>query len=822
MKGIAKYTFIFFAFIGTLVICTGVVLWYLWSSNMPYIGSLEEYSPPVITEIYSENGETIGRFWTEKRAVVPLEQISDYMKKAILSAEDARFYEHEGVDFQGIFRAFTKNLAAGKIEQGGSTITQQVTKSLLLKNTTKTYKRKAREAILSLQIEKTFSKDKILFLYLNQIYLGHSAYGVEMAAQTYFGKKAAELNLAESAMIAGLPQAPSRYSPISHFEAAKKRQKYVLARMREDGHITSTEEKEAFEKEIVLKEKEENYFARTPYFTEHIRKYLEEQYGKDLLYSGGLKVYTTLDLDMQMIAQAAVIKGLDDLDKREGYRGPLRSLVDPAEMETFREECRKKLAKTPLEISSVVEALVEEVDDEKREVIVSIGDEQGVLSVSAMKWAREPDPKVPYFDVTVEIPSEVLSTGDVILCRVKDKIAIIADQEENEPIGQELDGQTGIKSGPGLALASQRDDNQYIYQLFLEQEVLPQGALLSVEPSTGKVKAMVGGRSFYESQFNRAIQARRQPGSAFKPIIYAAALEKGMTPATVILDSPYVSSTSPEPDEEIWKPHNYAEKFFGPTLLRTSLILSRNVITVKILKEIRIPYVINYARRMGIKSELAPDLSLSLGSSGLSLEEITAAYAIFANGGMLVKPYFINRIEDRSGQVIEEGQPAIQEAISGAVAYVMTDLLKAAVTEGTGWRAKALNRPAAGKTGTTNDLKDAWFMGYTPELVTGVWVGYDNRISMGHSETGSRAACPIWLQFMKDALADMPVQDFPVPEDVVFARIDAEKGLLASQYSKKTVFQSFVKNTEPDKYTPKPEAARPGEFQQFDMEYMEF
>jgi penicillin-binding protein 1A len=290
----------------------------------------------------------------------------------------------------------------------------------------------------------------------------------------------------------------------------------------------------------------------------------------------------------------------------------------------------------------------------------------------------------------------------------------------------------------------------------------------------------------------------------------------------VILDSPYVSSTSPEPDEEIWKPHNYAEKFFGPTLLRTSLILSRNVITVKILKEIRIPYVINYARRMGIKSELAPDLSLSLGSSGLSLEEITAAYAIFANGGMLVKPYFINRIEDRSGQVIEEGQPAIQEAISGAVAYVMTDLLKAAVTEGTGWRAKALNRPAAGKTGTTNDLKDAWFMGYTPELVTGVWVGYDNRISMGHSETGSRAACPIWLQFMKDALADMPVQDFPVPEDVVFARIDAEKGLLASQYSKKTVFQSFVKNTEPDKYTPKPEGARPGEFQQFDMEYMEF
>jgi penicillin-binding protein 1A len=338
-----------------------------------------------------------------------------------------------------------------------------------------------------------------------------------------------------------------------------------------------------------------------------------------------------------------------------------------------------------------------------------------------------------------------------------------------------------------------------------------------MEAKSGKVRAMVGGRDFSVSQFDRATQSRRQPGSAFKPIIYATAIDNGMTPATVILDAPYISTMNPE--EDIWRPKNYKEKFFGPTLFRTALIKSRNVITVKILKSVGVRKVIDYARRMGIKSELAPDLSLALGSSGLSLKEVTTAYSVFANGGMRVEPFFINRIEDRAGLIIEENQPVSVEAISEDTAYVMTDLLKGVIKEGTGWRARALKRPAAGKTGTTNDLRDAWFVGYTPGLVAGVWVGYDDRVPMGKSETGSRAASPIWLYFMAEVLKDRPVEDFFAPEGVVFAKIDAEKGLLASPYAKKTVFQSFKKGTEPKKYTPKPRAAKSGQFSQFDLDF---
>jgi len=811
VKRLAKYTVCFFSLVVLLMAATLGVLWYLWSSNMPFIGSLEEYSPPVITEVFSEDGKAIGRFWTEKRVVVPLEEMSEYMTQAIVSAEDSRFYEHKGIDFQGIFRALTKNVAAGRVSQGGSTITQQVTKALLLKNTTRTYKRKAREAILALQIEKIFSKERILFLYLNQIYLGHGAYGVEAAAQSYFGCTAKELSLAQSALLAGLPQAPSRYSPVSNMTEAKQRQRYVLSRMREEGYITSDQEKEAYEEAIILKDSEENFFDRTPYFTEHVRRYLEEQYGEELLYSGGLKVYTTMDYDMQKSAQAAVVQGLSDLDKREGYRGPVKSLDSDEAMEAFREELGAAMLEEPVKVGEQRLALVEEVDNDKKQVICSMGDEKGILPVSEMKWAREPDPDKAYHEVTIIYPGEVLSKGDVVLCLVKDRQLISGVTQE---VKNPLDHSDLVPAAPL--------EEEYIYDLSLEQEVIPQAALLSLDPSTGKVKSMVGGRSFEESQFNRAIQSKRQPGSAFKPIIYSAALDKGMTAASIILDAPYVSTTRPEDGEEIWKPQNYAEKFYGPTLFRVGLISSRNVITVKILRDIGISYVVDYANNMGIESELAPDLSLSLGSSGLSLKEITAAYAVFANNGMMIEPYFINRIEDRNGNILEEAQPSLKQAISPATAYVMTDVLKAVVSEGTGWRAKALGRPAAGKTGTTNNLIDAWFMGYTPELVTGVWVGYDNLIPMGKDETGSRAACPIWLQFMQEALEDMPVSDFTVPEGVVFAKIDAEKGLLASEFSEKTVFQSFVKGTEPTEYTPDPEAVTVNGFFQMDMGYPEF
>jgi penicillin-binding protein 1A len=768
---------LFCAFVAAL---TGAVLWYIWSSNLPFIGSLRDYNPPGISEIYSDNGEVIGRFWQEKRVVVGLDQIPKHLIEAFIAAEDSRFYQHEGVDFLSIMRALAKNILAGRIEQGGSTITQQVAKSLLLKDTEKTYRRKVREATLSLQIEKEFSKEKILFLYLNQIYLGQGAYGVEAAARTYFGKSASELNLAEAAMLAGLAQAPSRYSIIAHFDKAKARQQYVLQRMMEEGYITQQQAEEGATAEIKLNLSPENTFEKAPYFTEYIRKYIEQKYGHDLLYKGGLKVYTTLNLEMQRQAQDAVRQGLLELDKREGYRGPLKHLQG-AERESFKREWARKYATEPPRVGDVVQGLIEEIEEEKKEAVVSIGEKVSVLPLSEMNWARKPDPDVPYHAALLKSVKGVFQAGDVVLVRVK------------EPASKPYD-----------------------WIVSLEQEPEVQGALLCMETGTGRVKAMVGGRDFSLSQFNRAIQARRQPGSSFKPIIYAAALDQGMTPSTVILDAPFLSSINPE--DEIWKPKNFKETFTGPTLFRQALIQSRNVITVKILKKIGIPFVIEYARRMGIEADLAPDLSLALGSSGLSLLELCRAYAVFANGGMLADGIFVNRVEDGRGGTLELNQPSLKEAISKETAFVMTDLLKAVIQEGTGWRAKALKRPAAGKTGTTNDLRDAWFVGYTPSLVAGVWVGYDDRRSMGQDETGSRAANPIWLHFMSDALKDRPVEEFQAPEGVVLVKIDTKTGLLASRYSTTTASQAFKAGEEPTDFSPEPESPRPGEFSQFDME----
>ena len=780
MKRVFKWLIIFFIVVGVVLCISGAALWYLWSSNLPYIGTLKDYNPPIISTIYSSDGEIIGRFWEEKRIVIPLDQVPKHVIHAFVAAEDSRFFEHRGVDFVGILRALIKNITAGKIEQGGSTITQQVTRSLLLKNTKRTYRRKAREALLSIQIEKNFSKERILFLYLNQIYLGHGAYGIEAAARTYFGKSAQDLDLAEAAMLAGLPQAPARYSPVTHYERAKARQRYVLERMREEGYITKEEEERAYNEPLEILENEEDYFRRAPYFTEYVRQYLLKKYGKARLYKGGLRVYTTLNLKMQEAAQKALKKGLEELDKREGYRGPLRHLEE-TEVSSYKQEL---LSKQPLPIlmqGGKAEALVEKVDDDKSRAELWILGQKAVLPLSEMKWARKPDPKVPYYRARVRKVSEVLSPGDVILVRLKKK---------------------AIKP--------------FSWVVSLEQEPLVQGALLCMEPGTGKVRAMVGGRDFFVSQFNRAIQARRQPGSAFKPVIYSAALDKGMSPADVIMDAPFVSDNGE--DEKVWKPRNYKGKFFGPTILRTALAKSRNVITVKILRKIGIDYVISYARQLGIQSPLNEDLSLALGSSGLSLLELTRAYCVFANQGFLPKPIFVERVMDRNGEVIEENHPESEQVISRQTAYVMTDLLKAVVNEGTGWRVKALHRPAAGKTGTTNDLRDAWFLGYVPQLVTGVWVGYDDRTPMGKGETGSRAASPIWLYFMKEVLKDTPVEDFAVPEGVVFAKIDAKTGLLASPFSKKTVFQAFREGTEPRKYSPRPAAPKTGEFLMYDMQ----
>ena len=781
MKKCIKIGLFFILFIILFIASTGIALWYLWSSNLPYIGALKNYNPPIITEVFADDGQIIGKFSNEKRILVPLEDIPTHTINAFIAAEDARFFQHKGIDFLGIIRALLKNIRARRIEQGGSTITQQVTKSLLLKNPARTYKRKVREALLSIQIEKEFSKMRILYLYLNQIYMGHGLYGIEAASEVYFGKNAKELNTAESALLAGLAQAPSRDDPVKHINRAKHRQKYVLERMRDEGFINEKQFEEALNTKLEIIEEKKQYHKKAPYFLEHIRQMVGRKYGLHLLYRGGLKIYTTVNLEMQETARKAIEKGLYELDKREGFRSPTRRFLFSDE-DTFNPQINERPSKNPLEIGTTTQGTVIKVDSIKKETLVQVGDKKGILPLSNMKWARIIDLEKAYYESKLRDPADVLTPGDIITVKIM-KIS---------------------EDFPHLILS-------------LEQTPEVQAALFCLEAKTGYVKAMVGGLDFYKSQFNRAIQARRQPGSAFKPIIYAAALDNGLTPSSIIIDAPFISPIGEE--EKLWKPKNYKEKFYGPTPFRTGLIKSRNIITIKILEKIGVKQTIDYARRMGVESPLNADLSLALGSSGLSLVELTRAYSVFTNAGMLVKPIYITKIIDRNGKILEENQPFFTESISQETAYLVTDLLKAVVEEGTGWRAKALSRPVAGKTGTTNDLRDAWFIGFNPSLITGVWVGYDDNRQMGKGETGSRAACPIWVYFMRDVLKEEPIIPFQHPDGVVITKIDAKTGLLASPSSQKTCFQAFKKGTEPTAHSPKPDSGKPGEFFQLDMDY---
>ena len=759
----------------------GVGVYFYISTDLPRISSLTEYHPPIITTVYSDDGRKIAEFFEERRIIKPLDEMPPALINAFIAAEDSRFYKHKGIDFYSIIRAFFKNLEAGTIVQGGSTITQQVTKSFLL-SPERSYTRKLKEAILAYRIDKAFNKEEILYLYLNQIYLGHGAYGVEAAAENYFGKSVKELNLAECAILAGLPQAPSKYSPFKHPERAKQRQIYVLNRMVDEGYISNIQATEAINTAVEIKPRRNWYIEEIPYYTEQVRRYVEEKYGRNVLYTQGLKIYTAVNIEMQKIARGEIKKGLYELDKRQGFRGPQKKLA-PEEIETFSQTIQSELDDHPLEAGQTVKGVVIKVDDKNKAVTVRIGNSLGQIALEDMKWARKPDLGVAYYETKVKLPSEALHAGDVILVKVKEKI---------------------------------KDSD--VWQLALEQEPVAQAALLCLEAETGFVTAMIGGRDFRDSQFNRAFQSRRQPGSAFKPIIYAAALDKEFeetdkiyTPASIIIDSPVVWED--EDRDFTWKPRNYKERFFGPTLMRDALSKSRNVVTIKILQDIGVDYAIEYAHKLGITSNLSRDLSIALGSSGVSLLELTKAYSVFANQGYLVEPVFITKIVDREGHVLEEMVPERIKVIEKTTAYLMTHLLEGVVKHGTGWRVKALNRPVAGKTGTTNNLFDAWFMGYTPQYITGTWVGFDDEAPLGKSETGSRAASPIWLGFMKRVLEDKPPKIFEVPEGIVFTKIDAKTGLLPIPESKETVFVSFKEGTEPTEYSKRPgEIADTGEF----------
>ncbi|MBW1827183.1 MAG: PBP1A family penicillin-binding protein [Deltaproteobacteria bacterium] len=752
------------AFIFTVI--SGVIgvvgVYFYLSKNLPKIATLKDYRPPVITTVFSDDNRKIAEFFKERRIVIPLSQMSPMLKNAFIAAEDARFYNHKGIDVLSIIRAFFKNIEAGAIVQGGSTITQQVAKSFFL-TPQKSYVRKIKEAILAYRIDRKFTKEEILFLYLNQIYLGHGAYGVEAASENYFGKSAQGLNLAECAILAGLPQAPSRYSPFRYPQRAKQRQIYVLNRMVGEGYITNLQTTDAINRVLDIKPRRNLYIEEVPVYTEHIRRYIAKTYGNDILYEGGLKIYAAVNVEMQKIARQEIQNGLNALDKRQGYRGPIEHLP-PEAIESFSKALQDELDMSPLEDGRIANGVVIEVNDKNNTVTVRMGKALGVIRIDDMRWARKPNLEVAYYEARVNHPGEVLKVGDVIQVRVKQKIF-----------------------------------NTDRWWLALEQTPKVQAALLCIESETGYVKVMLGGRDFRESQFNRAVQSRRQPGSAFKPIIYASALDKGFTPATTIIDSPIVYQDINH--DFTWKPRNYKEKFYGPTLFRDALAKSRNVVTIKILKDVGIDYAIDYARKLGITSNLNRDLSIALGSSGVSLLELVRAYSVFNNLGYLVNPVFITKILDRDGNVIEEAELVREKVIEESTAYIMTSLLEGVVKHGTGRRVLALKRPVAGKTGTTNNLHDAWFAGYSPRYTTGTWVGFDDENSLGKGETGSRAASPIWLGFMQKILAGKSVRVFQVPEGVVFSNIDAETGFLPIPESKKTIFECFKEGTVPTEYT---------------------
>ena len=770
--------------LGFFLIGLGAYLYFAFT--LPPIKSLEDYRPPIVTKVLSDEGEVVGEFCKERRIVVPMQQIPEVLSQAFVAAEDAKFFQHKGISYLSILRAMGRNILAGQITQGGSTITQQTVRSMVLSRE-RTVSRKVREFILAHRIEKYLTKEEILYIYLNQIYLGHGNYGVEAAARDYFNKGVEEVTLAEAALLAGLPQSPENYSPLKNFERSKMRQAYVLGRMVEEGYITRQAADAAYRAPLKIQSRENTTLNIAPYFTEYVRIYLQEKYGEEALYTQGLQIHTTINVVNQKAAQEAMQAGLTELDRRQGYRGP-EQVLKSEEIDAFCQEVAKKLAEKPLTVGETYLGVVTEITKDNKRVIVRIGDKTGSIPFEQMRWARSPDPEVDYTTAQLKNPQQALKVGYVIRAKVR---AI-------PPKG--------------------------LLTLDLDQAPKVQGALISMEIPTGFVRAMVGGNNFLESQFNRAVQARRQPGSAFKPIIYAAALDKGFTPASVIIDSPVIYEDALK--EENWKPKNYEDRFYGPTTLRTALTYSRNVVTIKLMRDIGVPYAIKYAQRLGIESPLTEDLSLSLGSSEVIPLELVRAYAVFAARGHLLHPIFIRRVMDRDGKILEENNPwqleadlskkegtIVEEDLKGGTegvcpqviseqsAYLMTSLLQGVVEEGTGRRALSLGRPCAGKTGTTNEYTDAWFVGYTPDLITGVWVGFDEKKPLGKFETGSRTASPIWVACMQKALAERPVRNFPIPAGIVFAKIDRDTGLLASPSAKNVIFECFKEGTQPTQYS---------------------
>ena len=710
------------------------------ATDLPDVAALEDYQPSLVTEVYDRHEQLIAEFFVEKRRLVHLTEIPIYVRHATIAAEDSRFYSHSGVDYIGIGRAVWVNLRAGTTREGASTITQQVARNLFLTRE-RTLRRKIREAILARRIEQQYDKDSILQIYLNQIFYGHNTYGIEAAAQLYCDKSVADLSLADGAMIAGLPPAPNTYSPLRNPQRSLRRRVHVLRRMVDEGYL-DPEAATAAEQEPVCSPGERPHVThrvnKAPYFIEHVRQHLEDEYGPTTLYRGGFTVHTTLDLRLQQAAQRAIQDGLLTVDKRirrGAWKRPSRSVVltsDAARNTTLIEKITMTHGASPkVRDGDLLTGVVLEAQADS--ATVAVRKSRGVIKPAGIEWIRSVVGEPGKFDGHL---TRLLRRGDVV------RVQVMQPDPEGLP-----------------------------HQLALEQDPEVQGALLALEASSNHVLAMIGGYDFDSSQFNRALRAVRQPGSAFKPVIFAAAIEAGMNPTSQVADEPIVREI---PGGDTWEPENYDQKFLGPIPLRLALTKSRNLATIDVLEKIGVDAACAYARRLVVRRKLPCVLSLALGAAEMTLLDVTTLYGVFANQGIHTEPVFITRIVDRYGTVKEEHMLTAQRVMSPEVAYTVTNMLESVVQHGTGRGVRALERPAAGKTGTTNDFHDAWFIGYTPEIVTGVWVGFDNQISLGKREGGGRVAAPIWLAFMQKALQGHPVTAFPIPPGIRFVRQAAQ------------------------------------------------
>lgn len=835
-----------------LIAALGVGFYIYISKDLPNISKVEDYQPPVMAEVFDDQGQKVGEFWTEARILTPIDQIPQKLINAFVASEDDRFFEHQGVDPYGIVRAFFTNLKAGGVKQGASTITQQLTKALLL-SPERSYERKIKEAILATRIEQNLSKEQILYVYLNQIYFGNRAYGVAAAARNYFHKDLKNLSLAEMAMIAGLPKAPSSFNPVVNPKRAQERMNYVLDRMAEEGYISTNEAKQAKQDKLFVykakTDKEFNY-QYAPYFVEEVRRHLVKKYGTDKLYTSGWKIYTTLNLKMYQEAQKAVTNGLKLFTKTFGYKGPEAKLAGQEAIQDFLWETHIKLldeagainyyddpglkkaqtANTPLKTDTVYSAVI--TDAAKNDLQVQVGTQAGILPAKSWSWAKRPARKQKPWRPAV---------GDVIEVKLKAS----ADDKK-------------AKAESTLATTP-------VFELHYAPEV--QSALFSYEPFSGAVKAVIGGQDFKKSEFNRATQALLQPGSVIKPLIYAAALDKGYSPGTVIMDSPISYEESPG---KFWTPKNYGGKYYGPTAFRHALVNSRNVVSVRILMDIGTHYAAGFIRKLGLETPIYKYYSMALGANEVKLAELARAYGSFVTGGVRPNTYYVEKIVAPQGEIIEEhknpqvdyvisyqdvknkeantdndnqapkqsakktktedenesevserdlnensenssyntvlleaGEEFISKddllltayekeilygdyipkgyTLSPKTAVTMVNILRDVVRAGTGARARALEKPAGGKTGTTNDSTDTWFMGFTPTLVTGVWVGFDEeRRSLGRGRTGSNTALPIWLAYMKEATQNYPTKSFTIPKWVDLSVYEAPIGQLAT------------------------------------------